>query len=82
MTNANLEGSVQASGGQELTLNYKTGTVKVRVPPGTPMSQSAPGTRTDLKPGETVFMVARPDESGKLTTVRLQVSKDGVKPTQ
>ncbi|WP_280955391.1 hypothetical protein [Beijerinckia sp. GAS462] len=81
MTNAVLEASVAASGGNELTLNYKTGTVKVLVPPGTPMSQSAPGTRADLKPGETIYVAARND-GGKYTAVRVQVSKDGVKPTQ
>lgn len=81
MTNAVLEASVAASGGDELTLNYKTGTVKVLVPPGTPMSQSAPGSRADIKPGETIYVFAR-NEGGKYTAVRVQVSKDGVKPTQ
>jgi hypothetical protein len=52
------------------------------VPAGTPMSQSVPGARTDLKPGETVFAATRRDDAGKLTAARIQVSKDGVKPTQ
>ncbi len=82
MTNAVLEGVIQAAGGQELLLNYKTGSVKVLVPEGTPMSQAAPGARSDIKPGETVFVVARPAADGKLTAVRTQVSKDGIKPTQ
>ncbi len=82
MTNAALEGTLESSGGQELTLNYKTGTVKVLVPPGTPMSQSVPGGRSDIKPGETIFVAARPGEDGKMVAVRVQVSKDGVKPTQ
>jgi hypothetical protein len=82
MTNAALEASVASAQGRELTLNYKTGTVKVLVPPGTPMSQSVPGSRADIKPGETIFLVARPGEGGKLTALRAQVSKDGVKPTQ
>lgn len=82
MTNAALEGSVQAAGGHELTLNYKTGTIRVLVPEGTPMSQSAPGTRADIKPGESIYAVARPEPDGRLTAVRVQVSKDGVKPTQ
>jgi hypothetical protein len=82
MTNAALEGSVQSSAGQEIMLNYKTGTVKVLVPEGTPMSQAVPGQRTDLKPGETVYIAARPTEGGRLTALRVQVSKDGVKPTQ
>jgi hypothetical protein len=82
MTNAALEGSVQSATGQELTLNYKTGTAKVLVPPGTPMSQAAPGQRTDLKPGARVYVAARPGEGGKLTAIRVQVGKDGVNPTQ
>lgn len=82
MTNAVMDGAVTSADGQELTLNYNSGSVKVLVPPGTPMSQSAPGEAADLKPGETIFAVARPGEGGKLTALRVQVSKDGVKPTQ
>ena len=81
MTNATFEGAAQAPNGNEITLNYKTGTVKALVVPGTAMSRAAPGARTDLKPGETVFVAARKD-GDKLTAVRVQVSKDGVKPTQ
>ena len=82
MTNAVIEGAVASSNGQELTLNYKTGAVKVLVPPGTPMSRAAPVNRSDIKPGETIFVVARKDEAGKLVAVRVQVSKDGIRPTQ
>ena len=82
MTNATFEGSAQAAGGNEITLNYKTGTIKVLVVPGTAMSRAAPGSRTDLKPGETVFVAARSEAGDKLTAIRVQVSKDGVKPTQ
>ncbi len=82
MTNAVLEATAQAAGVDEITLNYKTGTVKVLVPPGTPMSQAAPGARTDIKAGETIFVAARKGDDGKFTAARVQVSKDGVKPTQ
>ena len=82
MTNASLEGSVARSGAQEITLNHGGGTVKVQVPPGTPMSQAVPGQRTDLKPGETIYVAARREDGGALTAIRVQVSKDGVKPTQ
>ncbi len=81
MTNAAFEGSVRTAAGEEMVLNYKAGTVKVLVPPGTPMSQSAPGSRADLKPGETVYAATR-REGDRLTALRVQVSKDGVKPTQ
>ena len=82
MTNATLEGAVQVSNGNELTLNYKSGTVKALVLPETAMSQAAPGARSDLKPGETVFVATRVEAGDKLTAARIQVSKDGVKPTQ
>lgn len=81
MTNAVIEGAVAAgSNASEITLNYGDGMVKV--PPGTPMSQAVPGARSDIKPGETVFVATRREADGKLTPLRLQVSKDGVKPTQ
>jgi hypothetical protein len=81
MTNATLEGTAQSAGGQEFTLNYKSGTVKVLVPEGTPMSQTAPGSRADIKPGETIFAVVKPGADGTLTIIRMVISKDGVKPT-
>jgi hypothetical protein len=82
MTNATVEGVVEAVGGQELVLNYKTGSVKALVTSATTMSRSAPGSRDDLKPGETVYVLARKGEGGTLTAVRVQVSKDGINPTQ
>jgi hypothetical protein len=82
MTNAAVEATAAATEGNELTLNYKSGTVTVLVLPGTAMSQAAPGSRSDLKVGETVFVAARKTDAGGLTAARVQVSKDGVKPTQ
>ncbi len=82
MTNATLEGQAVSANGSELVLNYKSGAVKVLVPPGTPMSQSAPGNRSDIKPGETIFISARVEADNKLTAARVQVSTNGVKPTQ
>jgi len=82
MTNAALEAQVVSADGAELTLNHGGGTLKVLVPPGTPTSRSVPGNRADIKPGETVFIAARPDEQGRLVAVRVQVSTNGVKPTQ
>jgi hypothetical protein len=83
MTNAALEAQVVSTDGAELTLNPGSGTtLKVLVPPGTPMSRSVPGQRSDIKPGETIFIAARPDEQGRFVAVRVQVSTNGVKPTQ
>ena len=82
MTNVTLEAQVVSAGGMELVLNYSSGAVKVLVPPGTPMSQAVPASRSDIKPGETIFIAARADVDGNLTALRVQVSTNGAKPTQ
>ena len=81
MTNASVEAMVQAAEGRELLLNYKTGTANVLVLPDTPMSRSAPGNRADLVPGEAINIAARPDKDGTLLATRVQVGKNGLKPT-
>jgi hypothetical protein len=79
MTNANLRGVAKSSGGEEITLQYKDGEQKIVVPKGTPVLTFEPGDRSALKPGETIFTMAR-EQDGKLVTQRVQVSKGGVKP--
>jgi hypothetical protein len=81
MTNADLEGIAQVSGGNEITMKYKDGSQKIVVPPGTPIVAFVPGSRADLKPGEWIFTSAR-QEGDKLLAQRITVSKDGVKPPQ
>lgn len=81
MTNASLEGIAQVSGGNEITMTYKDGAQKILVPPGTPIVAFVPGSRADLKSGETIFTAAR-QEGDKLLAQRIAVSKDGVKPPQ
>lgn len=46
------------------------------------MSPSIPGARRDLKVDKTVFTAARRDGEDAFTAVRVQVSKDGAKPSQ
>ena len=82
MTNANIAASAQASGGNEITLRYKDGEQKVLVTPDTEIVTFVPGTRADLKPGETIFSGARVEGDGKFMASRVAVSKDGVKPPQ
>jgi hypothetical protein len=81
MTNANIESSAQVSGGNELTLKYKDGEQKILVTPKTQFFTFVPGTRADLKRGETIFTGAR-NEGGKLVAQRVAVSKDGIQPPQ
>jgi hypothetical protein len=82
MTNANVTGTAQVGGGSELTLKYKDGEQKILVTPQTEYFTFVPGSRADLKPGETIFSGARVGGDGKLATQRVAVSKDGVKPPQ
>jgi hypothetical protein len=82
MTNANIAANAQTSGGNELTLKYKDGEQKILVTPETEVVSFVPGTRADLKPGETIFSGARVEGDGKFMAQRVAVSKDGVKPPQ
>ncbi|MGH8667799.1 MAG: hypothetical protein ACREUH_01085 [Burkholderiales bacterium] len=82
MTNANLTGTAQLGAGNELTLKYKDGEQKILVTRDTEYFTFVPGSRADLKPGETIFSGARLGDDGKFTTQRVAVSKDGVKPPQ
>lgn len=82
MTNANLTATAQVGTGNELTLKYKDGEQKILVTPETEYFTFVPGSRADLKPGETIFSGARVGDDGKYTTQRVAVSKDGVKPPQ
>src|SRR5947209_7534835 len=54
MTNANIASSAQVSGGNELTLKYKDGEQKILVNSDTEYFTFVPGSRADLKPGETI----------------------------
>jgi hypothetical protein len=80
MTNANVTVISQSAGTRELTLAYDGGSQTIKVPANAPIVRSVPGTRADLARGEYVFTIAQAAADGKLTTQRIQVSKDGVKP--
>ena len=82
MTNANITATAEASGGNELTLKNKEGEHKILVTKDTEVVTFVPGSRADLKPGETIFAGARVEGDGKFVAPRVAVSKDGVKPPQ
>lgn len=82
MTNANITNVAEMGGGKELTLKYKGGEEKILVDKDTEYYNFAPGSRADLKPGETIFSGAKVEGDGKFVTPRVAVSKDGVKPPQ
>ncbi len=80
MTNANVTVISQSAGTRELTLAYDGGSQTIKVPANAPIVRAVPGTRADLVKGEYIFTIAQAAPDGKLTTQRIQVSKDGVKP--
>jgi hypothetical protein len=82
MTNANVAAVVTASGGHELTLEYKGGSQKILVPEGTPIITTVPADRSLLVPGTYVFIAAQVASDGMMTAMRIQASKDGVRPPQ
>ena len=81
MTNSNITAIAKAGSGNELTLKNKEGEQKILVNAETEYYNFVPGTRADLKKGETIFTGARV-EGDKLLAQRITVSKDGVKPPQ
>ena len=82
MTNAIVQAKVVGTGNHEITLQYPGGTQRIVVPNGIPIVRTVPGARADLKPGEYVFTSAQAASDGALTALRVQVSKDGVRPPQ
>jgi hypothetical protein len=80
MTNANLEGVVQAKGGKSIALKYKDGTKTILVPEGTPVVDFDAADRSALKAGETIFAAARQEADGRLVAQRIFVSKGGARP--
>ena len=81
MTNSNITGIAKTGSGGELTLKNKDGEQKILVTSETEYYNFVPGTRADLKKGETIFTGARV-EGDKLLAQRVTVSKDGVQPPQ
>jgi len=82
MTNANVATVVQGTKGRVLTLEYQGGSQKVLVPESVPVVRGVPADRSDLKVGEYVLATVEAASDGKLTAVRVAVSKDGVRPPQ
>jgi len=80
MTNDIVVSKVVGTGSHQLVLQLANGEQKVIVPEGTPIARSVPGTRADLVPGEYVFVAAQTGADGVVTALRVQVSKDGVRP--
>jgi uncharacterized protein Veg len=81
MTNANIETAVASSDGQELVLKYKDGEKKFIVPANIEVVMIDPGTASDLKPGEKVFVPgAKKMPDGTTVAGVVVVGRNGVNP--
>ena len=82
MTNGAVGTVGKATGGQDLVIQHKEGSQKILVPPGTPIVTTVNADRAALKAGEYIFTTAAVAADGTMTTQRITVSRDGVKPPQ
>ena len=80
MTNATVGTITQAPQGNVIKVSYKGTETEYTVDPITPIFANATGDRSLLVPDAAVFVIASKHDDGKLTSTRLYVEKDGVKP--
>ena len=80
MTNATVGTITQAPQGNVIKVSYKGTESEYTVDPTTPIFANATGDRSLLVPGAAVFVIASKHDDGKLTSARLYVEKDGIKP--
>ena len=80
MTNATVGTITQAPQGNVIKVSYKGTETEYTVDPTTPIFANATGDRSLLVPDAAVFVIASKHDDGKLTSTRLYVEKDGVKP--
>ena len=80
MTNGTVTGAVTASSGREISVGHKDGANSVFVPANAGIMSYVTGARTDLNPGEVVFIAVTKNADGKWTANRANVGKDGVAP--
>lgn len=82
MTNGMVTAMVEKGSDRELTLSYKDGTQRVVVPANIPIVAAQDGDRSLLAVGEYALFAISGGAGGKLTTTRVQITKDGIKPPQ
>ncbi len=80
MTNATAGTITKTGDGNVVSVTYKGTTSDYVIDPTTPIFTYAQGDKSLLVPGAAVFVIAHKKDDGSLTTARLTVEKDGVKP--
>lgn len=80
MTNANVADVVGIGKDRVLTVRYKGGEKKVRVPDTATIVSFAPAERSELRRGAHIFCVAQRQPDGTLTAARVNVGLKGIVP--
>jgi hypothetical protein len=80
MTNAHVTGIAKMTGGSTINLTYKGQSTAIVVDSKTKIVAPADGTMADLKPGKAVVLRAAKAADGSLSTNRITVEKNGIKP--
>ena len=80
MTNATVGTVTQTPNGPLVHVTFPGGESEYTIGPDVPILAGAEGDKSLLQPGKAVFVIARKGEDGKLTSPRIYVEKDGVKP--
>ncbi|HEY0120228.1 MAG TPA: hypothetical protein VGC14_00455 [Rhizobium sp.] len=80
MTNATVANAVKSVNGPTLTLTYKGGEKKIKIPDGTPVVTLTSATKDDLKAGAAVFITAEASDDGMVSADRIAVGLNGTVP--
>lgn len=80
MTNATVDAVVQSVEGGRMKLSYKGGSVSVVIPPKAPIVTFVPADPGELKPGVAIYTPALRAPDGSLSTARVLIGRNGVKP--
>jgi hypothetical protein len=80
MTNATVGTVSQTPNGPLVHVTFTGGESEYTIGPDVPILAGADGDKTMLKPGAAVFVIALKQDDGKITSGRVYVEKDGIKP--
>jgi hypothetical protein len=80
MTNATVGTVTQTPNGPLVHVTFTGGESEYTIGPDVPILAGSDGDKSLLVPGATVFAIASKKDDGPLTSLRIYVEKDGVKP--
>jgi hypothetical protein len=80
MTNATVGTVTQTPDGPLVHVTFTGGESEYTIGPDVPILAGADGDNSLLTAGKAVFVIAKKGDDGKLTSLRIYVEKDGVKP--